>query len=260
MPVMKDASQYAITTPFGKVAGYELNGGVHNGVDRVMPIGTPVIVDGLLIGYSGNTGAVFPAPSSADPSAGRHLHIGCFVGGTATDPGAGGFHFQTPGYVYDTGQDASNGKYVRIQADGALWCYLHLSQITAVKNQVVSGPAGGRGGEGEDMANMTHDEAIWCYRLAFGFDPSESEVSPYVGKSYEAGQKDIQRYAFNNGKDFVAYRRSVAEQLTALQNQLQNATDRAAVGKVIERCTVDVTNMPSDKLSLLQKIAALFKS
>lgn len=127
---MKDASQYPITTPFGQVAGYPLNNGFHNGVDRAMPTGTPVIVNGTQIGLSGSTGA----------STGPHLHIGRFVGGKATDPNGYGFSLTNP-VVFDTGSDATNGNYVRLTdgGDGALWVYLHLSVISVTKGQKLGG-------------------------------------------------------------------------------------------------------------------------
>lgn len=132
---MKDASQYPITTPFGAVKGYPLNPipsmpgyGYHNGVDRAAPLGTPIIVNGVTIGTVDSTGL----------STGNHLHIGRFVNGSSTNPGNGGFQFNSA-VVYDTGQDSGNGKYVRLSADGAIWVYLHLQSILVTKGQVLKG-------------------------------------------------------------------------------------------------------------------------
>lgn len=125
---------YPVTTPFGWVAGYPLNQdaahpgqGFHNGIDYGYPMGTPVVVNGVTIGLSNNTGA----------STGPHLHVGKYVGGSVQDPGVGnGFSFNSA-VVFDTGSDATNGKYVRITGDGALWNYLHLGTILVTKGQVL---------------------------------------------------------------------------------------------------------------------------
>jgi hypothetical protein len=118
-----DASQYPITTPYGQVAGYPLNNGFHNGIDYGCPSGTPIIVNGVEIGISGATGYV----------TGPHLHVGRWIGGTVTNPGVGnGFKFNSA-TVTEINQDPTNGKYVRVQGDGASWVYLHMSDNSKVK-------------------------------------------------------------------------------------------------------------------------------
>ena len=125
---MKDASTYPITTDFGYIPGYPLNNGYHRGQDRAMPNSTPVIVNGVTLGLSNNTGA----------STGPHLHIGKFVNGTAVNPLGQGFTFAAAS-VLDTGYDSSNGNYVRLNADGAVWVYLHLQSIMVIKGQQLEG-------------------------------------------------------------------------------------------------------------------------
>jgi hypothetical protein len=44
----------------------------------------------------------------------------------------GGFTFQSA-TVTEVNQDSVNGKYVRVQGDGASWVYLHLSDNSLVK-------------------------------------------------------------------------------------------------------------------------------
>jgi hypothetical protein len=120
---------YPVTTPYGQVAGYPLNNGFHNGIDYGYPMGTPVIVNGVEIGTSNNTGT----------TTGPHLHVGKFVNGVVQDPGVGnGFSFDSA-IVYDTGEDSVNGIFVRITGDGALWNYLHLERVSVTKGQVLKG-------------------------------------------------------------------------------------------------------------------------
>lgn len=124
---MASAQDYPITTPYGQVAGYPLNNGFHNGIDYGCPTGTPVVVNGVTIGLSGATGY----------ATGPHLHVGRWVGGTVTNP-VGGFQFNSA-IVTQVASDATNGNYVRIQADGASWVYLHLSKQLVSVGQVLQG-------------------------------------------------------------------------------------------------------------------------
>jgi hypothetical protein len=83
-----------------------------------MPVGTPVIVNGIRIGYSGNTGN----------STGPHLHVSRYKDGRYIPPGN---PFALPGFrLYDTGQDSSSGIYARLKAlDGSMYIYCHLSKV-----------------------------------------------------------------------------------------------------------------------------------
>lgn len=120
---------YPVTTPFGQVAGYPLNNGFHNGIDYGYPMGTPVVVNGVTIGLSNNTGS----------TTGPHLHVGKFVNGVVQNPGVGnGFVFNSA-VIFDTGFDNTDGNYVRITGDGALWNYLHLEKVLVTKGQVLKG-------------------------------------------------------------------------------------------------------------------------
>lgn len=117
-----NALDYPVTTPFGYVPGYPLNNGFHNGIDYGCPSGTPIVVNGVTIGLSGNTGY----------SSGAHCHVGRWVNGAATNPNGGGATFNSA-VVTQINNDSVNGNYVRVQGDGASWVYLHMSN-----NQLVS--------------------------------------------------------------------------------------------------------------------------
>lgn len=135
------ASDYPITTDYGQIPGYPLNGGFHRGQDRAMPTGTPILVNGTLIGLSGNTGA----------STGSHLHIGRWVGGQPTNPQGGGFNV-AGAVVSRTGSDDTNGNFVAVKdADGSEWVYLHLSKILVKAGQPL---------EGNDMLNYDQVDSM----------------------------------------------------------------------------------------------------
>lgn len=124
---MKDASQYPVSFPYGATSSPYSPSNPHKGDDRAAPGGTPINVNGTVIGLVGTTGY----------STGNHLHLGKFVNGTATNPNGQGFNLQNP-VVDSTGYDATNGNYVRIRdAQGVIWVYLHLSQINVKKGDVL---------------------------------------------------------------------------------------------------------------------------
>lgn len=160
---MRDASTYPITTPYGYVAGYPLNNGFHKGVDRAAPLGTPVIVNDVVIGLVGSTGA----------STGNHLHIGRFVGGQVTNPGAQGFSLKQPATVFSTGYDATNGNYVKVtDGDGVLWVYLHLQKFLVTKGQKL---------EGANMDKITKEQEIVCSVMQTGYPPGDNYDYRFTG-------------------------------------------------------------------------------
>lgn len=124
----KSAKDFKVTTKYGWVEGYPLNGGFHTGEDRAMPAGTPIIVNKTLLGYSGTTGA----------STGPHLHVGRFTAKGSRNPKGQGFNLKTRAgrkpTVIDTGYDNRNGHYVRVRNwQGHTFVYLHLESKPVVK-------------------------------------------------------------------------------------------------------------------------------
>lgn len=202
---MAIASDYRVTFPYGSTAdpyGTAANP-YHRGEDREMPVGTPVIINGVQIGLSGNSGWSF-AP---------HLHVGRFVNGADTAPKGGGFSFSSA-TVTQISEDTKNGKYIRIQADGASWVYLHLSQQTCSIGQVLKQPT-----QGDEMIT-TSERAQWLYRM----------LRPNGGASQTELDLTINRRTFaefvDNAKAEITQRDAAlsrqAEAVQNAQNEAQN--------------------------------------
>lgn len=136
-----------------------------------MPSGTLVKVNNVTIGLSGNTGL----------STGAHLHIGRYVSGKDTHPKGGGFTFNDA-VVTEVGSDNINGNFVRIQADGASWVYLHLSKQLVTKGQVLKGgdvePADYRMNEGDVINGFA----------IFKRTPSQLDIDVWVGQPFKKFQ------------------------------------------------------------------------
>lgn len=168
---------YPITTQFGQVPGYPLNNGFHNGIDYGCPSGTPIIVNGVTIALSNNTG----------DTTGPHLHVGKYMGDEVQNPGVGnGFQFESA-IVYDTGYDAVNGNYVRITGNGALWNYLHLQTILVTKGQVLKGD----NMPGIIPTSAQIDETISrFYYVAYGIPATSADFAdlrPLLNNNYVEG-------------------------------------------------------------------------
>jgi hypothetical protein len=163
------AKDYPVTQPYGYDPNYPLNNGFHKGVDYGCPVGTPIVVNGVTIGLSGATGYV----------TGAHLHVGRWVGGQSTDPGNGGFDFSSA-VVTEINQDATNGKYVRLQADDASWVYLHMSN-----NNLVSVGQELKGETSMAADALTRQEIIVIYDLTYEVDDQqvpEQFIAAFMGK------------------------------------------------------------------------------
>lgn len=164
------ADQYPITTPYGQVPGYPLHNHFHQGVDYGCPVGTPVVVNGVTIGLSGNTGYTF----------GPHLHLGKWSGGVVQNPLNGGFDFKDA-QVTGVEEDSENGKYVRIQGDGFSWVYLHLSsQNVKVGDKL-------KGASVTDIPTST--QVGEEFQALAERQPTQKEVDLFVGLNWFDGQK-----------------------------------------------------------------------
>lgn len=167
---MAQAKDYPVTQGYGYDPNYPLNAGTHKGIDYGCPVGTPIIVNGVQIGLSGATGYV----------TGPHLHVGRWVNGQPTNPGVGGGFQFNDAKVTEVGQDATNGKFVRVQADGASWVYLHMSQQTASVGQVLKNNSPG-GDNMPDIINL--DTARIIGDGVLGRDGLAGRVNSHAGQA-----------------------------------------------------------------------------
>lgn len=175
---------YPVTTQFGKVAGYPLNNGFHTGIDYGSPVGTPVVVNGVQIALSGNTGA----------STGPHCHVGHWNGGIVLNPGVGGGKTVNGGKITEIGYDATNGNFVRVgDADGTSWVYLHLSKVTCTKGQVLK----------EGVTMVDSDAITYAFWLAFRRPARKEEIDRYNGK-VTAATLNLELLKSNERKDLEA--------------------------------------------------------
>lgn len=128
---MAQAKDYPVTFPYGATTAPYSPSYPHKGDDRAMPVGTSVRVNGVQIGNSGKTGFV----------TGPHLHVGKWLNGRHYNPGGKGFSFNSAVVTQiDPYDNDANGKFVRVQADGYSWVYLHLSEITCKVGQKLVAP------------------------------------------------------------------------------------------------------------------------
>ena len=119
---MKDVSQYAIKYGFGVTspAPWSLSH-PHLGVDRPTPLRTPLVINGQLVAYTGNTGGVA-----------AHHHLQKVENGRVVNPGNGGFVIPEPVVVFavDRVDDSNIGRALRIQdGKGVVWSHFHLDEI-----------------------------------------------------------------------------------------------------------------------------------
>ena len=136
----KTVRDYPVKYKYGYSKAY---GGWHTGEDRSAPHGTPVKVNNTVIGLSGNTGYVLPAPTASNPKAGSHHHMGKFgLSGKLINPRGSGFKMHSVAgrrpKVIAIGQDSRSGRWIKVRSIyGRVYIHCHLSKVYARVGTVI---------------------------------------------------------------------------------------------------------------------------
>lgn len=129
-----EAKDYPVTFPYGATTAPYSPAHPHLGEDRKMPKGTPIPVNGVLVGYAGSTGK----------STGDHTHNQRQdKNGKVINPQGGGFEVPKPTVVTETGYKADSiGYYVRYRdGNGFIWSIFHMDKPASVRvgQQLIKG-------------------------------------------------------------------------------------------------------------------------
>ena len=122
---MRTAKDFPIKHPYGATYSPWSVKRPHLGEDRPMPLGTPIEVNGVLVGYAGTTGL----------STGVHTHTQRVYGGAVIHPQGGGFDVPQPTVVTETGYKRDSiGYYVRYKdGQGFEWSIFHMDSPAIVR-------------------------------------------------------------------------------------------------------------------------------
>lgn len=127
------AKDYKVTFPYMATTAPYSPTRPHLGEDRKMPLGTPIEVNGVLVGYAGTTGK----------STGVHTHTQRVYGGAVIHPQGGGFDVPQPAVVTETGYKKDTiGYYVRYKdGQGFEWSIFHMDKPASVRvgQQLIKG-------------------------------------------------------------------------------------------------------------------------
>jgi len=271
---MAQAANYQVSFPFGAITSPYSRLSPHRGDDYPCPVGTPVMVNNMLIGHTGNTGYVVPAPTVDNPNAGRHLHVSRWVNGQAVVPGN---VFSLPGaVVLDTGYNATDGNFVRLKCNGSVYAYCHLDSTAPLRPGMAVAGEGGRGAgptnnEEPDMVHDTDNEyGRWAKlgRQIRGRDLSREEFRrAAVGLSWLRAMEILSDSQESDANaDYAAWGRpakndnwpgqiqALAGQLPDVRKELLTLQQTPALTKIVDMCQVDVTDLPADGQSIVQKL------
>jgi hypothetical protein len=167
--MVKTAKSYSITFPYGATsAPYGTTQyPYHRGDDRPTPKGTPVVIEDVQIGLTGNSGY----------TTGPHLHYQEWKGNPYNDRKPQ--HFLKPGKVVtaDSNLNQAWGKHITIAVGGG-WngTYAHLSEIYAKKGQLIKKkPAPPKGNVGK---------TIYLPKSATTWRIYATSVTPVIGNEY----------------------------------------------------------------------------
>lgn len=205
-----DASKYQIKYGFGITSPAPWSKAhPHLGVDRPTPIRTPVRVNGVLVGYTGNTGGVA-----------AHHHLQKVQGGKAVDPSNGGFTIAAPAVVFDAGDPHGSeqkeiGKHVRIRdAQGVEWSHFHLDEIKVTVGQKIEANT-----EENNMKPLNRGDITNMYRILLRHDPNENDFKYHL-TDHKADWNHFM-YDLVNRPDFVVprYEKQIQEYEKAVSKE-----------------------------------------
>lgn len=207
----KTAIDYPVTWGYLEQGTIEGQTYTHRGLDRAMPIGVPIVIDGVTIGYSGNTGL----------SKGPHLHTQAGRD-AATQNTINPAPYEFKGGVVTALRavdEKSWGRYVTIRTDSGVYItYAHLESVNVTVGQRIK--------KGEEM--ITKELLIWLHGAFFGAHPSKADFDNWVGKN-ELSNLVYQCEVDQRRKHYYNGIQNMKKENTKLKKQLKNCGNKPKV-------------------------------